>query len=237
MSLAKVPLVLLFSLSFKRCLTSPNPAPPKSESISQKTFNAAWYTQKLLGYATSLQLLACFAEIATILAARNPGSRLSKSILHTLLFQGGNAANLRVSPATFVGLVMMISGTLIRVTTFRYLGKFFRFEASIQRDHELITGGPYSIVRHPSYTGMLISHPGWFLWQFGAGSWVRESGLWNNLAGKAAVSSFAVVVILGTLNLTLGRMASEDKALKSRFGAQWDLWASRVRYLVIPGVY
>lgn len=128
-------------------------------------------------------------------------------------------------------------GTLLRLATFRYLGKFFRFEASIQQDHQLITTGPYSIVRHPSYTGLLLTHPAWFFWQFGEGSWVRESGLWDTLIGKVVVSSFGVIMILGTLYLTLGRMANEDKALRDRFGKQWDNWASRVRYRVIPGLW
>ena len=184
-----------------------------------------------------MQLLAGLIEIALILAAYAPDAPLSKLILRTLLLPGGNAANLRLTPATLAGGLMMVVGTLIRVVTFRYLGKFFRFEASIQKDHKLITGGPYAIVRHPSYTGLLISHPGWFLWQFGAGSWVRESGLWGTVLGKLGVSAFAGLVILGTLNLTLGRMSNEDKALQARFGEQWDRWASQVRYMVVPGIY
>ena len=182
-------------------------------------------------------MLACLAEVATILAAHSPDAPLSKLIFDTLLFAGGNAANLQLTPATLAGALMMIAGTLIRVVTFRYLGKFFRFEASIQRDHELITGGPYSVVRHPSYTGLLISHAGWFLWQFGEGSWVLESGLWGAFIGKLAVLAFTVLVILGSIHLTFGRMSSEDAALQARFGTQWDQWASRVRYMVIPGIY
>ena len=172
-----------------------------------------------------------------IVAAHSPNTPFSKIILEKLLFRTGNASNLLLTPATLAGALMMIAGTLIRVITFRYLGKFFRFEASIQKDHQLITGGPYAVVRHPSYTGLLVSHAGWFLWQFGAGSWVRESGLWATVLGKLGVLSFAVFAILGALELTLGRMSTEDAALQKRFGAQWDQWASRVRYMVIPGVY
>ena len=188
-------------------------------------------------FAQSLQILAGLTEVATIFAAHSPDTPLSKFILDTLLFEGGSAKNLRLTPATFTGALLMITGTLIRVVTYRYLGKFFRFEASIQKDHELIVGGPYSVVRHPSYTGMVISHAGWFLWQFGAGSWVLESGLWGTLIGKLGVSAFTVLVILGSLNLTLGRMSSEDAALQARFGTQWDLWASQARYMIIPGIY
>ncbi|KDR81044.1 hypothetical protein GALMADRAFT_60923, partial [Galerina marginata CBS 339.88] len=89
-------------------------------------------------------------------------------------------------------------------------------------DHVLITSGPYSIVRHPSYTGLIIAHPGWFLWQFGKRSWVRESGIWNTAIGKIVVMSFGIVIIIGPLYLTLERMSREDRALKMRFGKEWE---------------
>jgi len=39
------------------------------------------------------------------------------------------------------------------------------------------------------------------------------------------------------LYLVLSRMEVEDRALRKRFGREWDEWAGRVRYQVIPGVY
>ena len=45
--------------------------------------------------------------------------------------------------------------------TFRHLGQFFRFEASIQKDHQLIVSGLYAVVRHPGYTGMMLVFIGW----------------------------------------------------------------------------
>ncbi|KAF8967260.1 hypothetical protein BDZ97DRAFT_1804134, partial [Flammula alnicola] len=216
-----------------RCLTPPNPAPPKNERMEGQTSQVmefGWYTQVVLKYATNLQVLAGLVEIAMILAHHCPSSSLSKLFVYLLVFNGGNPASLRVSTLTTIGGMMVITGTLIRVMTYRYLGKFFRYEASIQRDHQLVIGGPYSIVRHPSYTGLIISHPGW-------GSWVRESGMWNTMVGKAIVLSFAVFIILGTLYLTLTRMSNEDKALRKRFGVQWDQWANKVQYSVLPGIY
>lgn len=132
---------------------------------------------------------------------------------------------------------MMVAGSLVRMTTYRYLGRFFCYEASIQQDHELIVRGPYAVVRHPSYAGLLLSHPGWYLWQLGRGSWVRESGLWGTLLGKLLVAAYAHVVIFGTVYTVLRRMRAENEALKERFGAEWERWAQRVRYSVIPGVY
>ena len=190
-----------------------------------------WYLHQ------ALQLLAGLAEIILIIAINNPNHKYSALILRALLFKNNNAANLRLTPATFSGAIMTIFGTLIRISTYHHLGKHFRFEASIQKDHELITGGPYSIVRHPSYTAILFTHSGWLLWQFGSGSWVRESGLLSTLAGKIVVSVFGVLVILVSSVMTFGRMTSEDTALQARFGVEWDQWATRVRYQIIPGIY
>jgi protein-S-isoprenylcysteine O-methyltransferase Ste14 len=162
-----------------------------------------------------------------IFAYHNPDSQLATSVLAAVTFNGGNAANLRITPINLCGAIMMITGSILQTVTYHYLGRFFRFEASIQEDYQLVTEGPYSIVRHPSYTGLLLTHSGWFLWHFGAGSWVQAlSGLWSTVVGKLVVLSFAGVVILGALYRALSKMAAEDQALQKRFGTQWDEWAS-----------
>jgi len=43
--------------------------------------------------------------------------------------------------------------------------------------------------------------------------------------------------MLGHIGVTLGRMSVEDDILRKQFGAEWDNWAKRVPYRVIPGVY
>ncbi|KAF9476905.1 hypothetical protein BDN70DRAFT_881825 [Pholiota conissans] len=237
MSLAKIPLAILFALAFKRTITPPNPPASDKEMFVKGGLNKSWYLVHVPVWAPRLQYLASLAETVTILALHYPNHPYSKVIISALTFRGGNVASLDLSPINLLGGLMMITGSLIRLATYRHLGKFFRFEASIQQDHQLVTGGPYSVVRHPSYTGLLLTHTGWFLWQFGAGSWVRSSGLLNTIPGKAVVSTFAGLVILGTLYLTLGRMGAEDKALQKTFGKQWDEWASHVRYMVIPGIW
>jgi protein-S-isoprenylcysteine O-methyltransferase Ste14 len=75
------------------------------------------------------------------------------------------------------------------------------------------------------------------LWQFWEGSWVRESGLWGTAQGKFATLSYAVIMIIGTLYLVLTRMSNEDEALQKKFGKQWEDWAKKVPYYVVPGIY
>jgi len=39
----------------------------------------------------------------------------------------------------------------------------FTFEMSIRKNHKLITSGPYAIVRHPSYVGVILVASGLML--------------------------------------------------------------------------
>ena len=43
------------------------------------------------------------------------------------------------------------------------LGRFFTVDVTIEKDHELVEAGPYRLVRHPSYTGVLLAFVGWGL--------------------------------------------------------------------------
>ena len=141
-----------------------------------------------------------------------------------------------MSNTTAMGVILMVLGTWIRLTTFRHLGRFFRFEVSIQKDHELIVTGPYAVVRHPSYTGIILVYIGWFHWQMSKGSWVMESGLWDTMVGKFLVV-VNIIVILAASYVILERMSKEDAALRKRFGTKWDDWAKRVPYSIFPGIY
>ena len=120
--------------------------------------------------------------------------------------------------------------------TYRHLGRFFRFEASIQKDHELIVSGPYSVVRHPSYAGVCLLLVGSFLWQLSKGSWIMESGLWDTMLGRLLVVIYSSAIIFFVFS-GLARMPKEDIALRNQFGKKWDDWAKRVPYSIFPGIY
>ena len=39
----------------------------------------------------------------------------------------------------------------------RELGRFFKFTVVVQADHQVVDTGPYRLIRHPSYTGLLMA--------------------------------------------------------------------------------
>ena len=139
-----------------------------------------------------------------------------------------------MTPLTTLGVGMIYGGTLLRVICFRRLAKHFRFELSLQEDHKLITDGPYAIVRHPSYTGALVSVVGIILSHLGPGSLWYQRGLpagmkWLGFAYAALLASFALPVVQ--------RTRIEDDVLKAHFKDEWQRWAQRTPYRIIPWVY
>ena len=59
-----------------------------------------------------------------------------------------------------VGLLVFASGLVLRWFSVFYLGRFYKFEVAIANDHQVISKGPYRYLRHPAYTGTLLSFLG-----------------------------------------------------------------------------
>lgn len=184
-----------------------------------------------------MHFLLAFIEVAVIWGANYPNTVVGHTALNLFIFKHGNALAIQTTPINLIGAMGMFFGGLLRLWSFRTLGRHFRFEASIQDDHELITSGPYSYVRHPAYTGLIFSNIGWFLWNYGSGSWMLESGLLKNPLAYVLISIYGAVVVFGVLTWIPERTTTEDEALRTRFGQQWDRWAEKVPCLLIPGVY
>jgi protein-S-isoprenylcysteine O-methyltransferase Ste14 len=83
------------------------------------------------------------------------------------------------------------------------------------RDHKVISDGPYRYVRHPMYVGTNVMIPGWSLI---LGSWVAT--------GVALVLAVLFVV----------RTALEDRTLREELPGYTD-YCEETRYRLIPGVW
>lgn len=176
---------------------------------------------------------AAFAEIIAILASRSSLS-VANHVLDVVLKE--TKTNLQLTFLSTIGILLIISGGLVRFLCYRVLKRLFTFEVSIRQNHELVTTGPYGVVRHPSYTGALGSYIGMICWYGSRGSWVRESGVMNILLGKVIVLALALLETMVVISLML-RMSEEDRLLKKLFGKKWDKWAQEVPYSIIPGIY
>ena len=57
----------------------------------------------------------------------------------------------------------------------------------------------------------------------------------STVLGKMVVYGFVVYTMAFTVELIMS-MKEEDKELRTRFGKQWDDWAARVPYSLVPGI-
>ena len=62
-----------------------------------------------------------------------------------------------------LGVALIVSGVAFRWYSIRVLGKYFSVQLGVQPDQTVMKDGPYRWVRHPSYTGSLITMLGFGL--------------------------------------------------------------------------
>ena len=115
--------------------------------------------------------------------------------------------------AFVIGLALMWAGMALRFWAVLVLGRFFRITVTVQDEHRLIDNGPYRLLRHPAYSGSLITLIGLGL---AFGNWL----------------SLAVLVLLPLLAF-IYRMRVEEAALRARFGPAYDRYVAD-RWLLVP---
>lgn len=181
----------------------------------------------ILAYATSKESTAIPQSLAALLV-RSDLCSLSSSDRTT------------PSTALVAGCCLSVIGSAIRFRCYSTLGRFFTFELSIRQDHKLVTSGPYSIVRHPSYTGGLCVFLGVLLCHLHTLSWmVSCSGVFpSSDQGVRLTLGCLWAGLLGLLYYGLrGRIQKEEAMLQGKFGDQWKSYMNRVPYRLVPWLF
>lgn len=102
-------------------------------------------------------------------------------------------------------------GLLFTVWARVYLGRNWSGVVTIKRDHELIDTGPYALVRHPIYTGLLVAFIGSAM----------ARGEWRGV--------LAVLIAWAAL---WRKLRVEERWLLERFGERYADYCRRVPALV-----
>ena len=243
-------------------LTPPQPPPRSQERVKsggvERSFGSVVRIHALVWKVCYIQLpvpstrytnhiyLQCsviaslFAELVACLLAILSSSS-SSSHLFSFHTQKTPLPSLLTSPATLppvfvLGCLATAASGALRLACYKTLGSLFTFELTLRSDHRLVTGGPYAFVRHPSYSGVVLGVLGTLLVHFGPGSWWAEAGWLGTLAGRVYAICWCAMEAY-VLSSIMARAPTEDALLKKQFGAEWDEWAARVPYRVIPGVF
>jgi protein-S-isoprenylcysteine O-methyltransferase Ste14 len=115
----------------------------------------------------------------------------------------------------WIGVVLFAAGGALRLWPVFVLGHRFSGLVAIQPGHTLVTGGPYRVIRHPSYLGLLVNSLGWAL------------------AFRSGVGVLLTVLLIPPL---LARIRAEERLLRTQFGGEYDAYCSRTSRL-IPRLY
>jgi len=115
-------------------------------------------------------------------------------------------------PLLWTGCVVMAAGLLLRAWSVRVLAEHFTVDVAIRPGHALIRSGPYRLLRHPSYTGALLTFYGF------------------SLALGSAVS-LAVIAVVVTAAF-LWRIEVEEAVLRRAFPETYAQYARETKRLI-----
>ena len=118
-------------------------------------------------------------------------------------------------PMRYTGLILFFAGSILRLAAVFALGRRFSGLVAIQPDHQLKTDGLYKYIRHPSYTGLLVTMIGYVL-------------VFRSIIG--------LLLCIFLFLLLLSRMNDEEKFLEEHFGSGYRSYRQKTKRLV-PFVY
>ena len=111
----------------------------------------------------------------------------------------------------WLGAGVMVAGLLFAIWAREHLGRNWSSSVTIKQGHELITTGPYAVVRHPIYTGIL-------------------AGLLGTAIALSQVRGF-IAFALFFLMIWL-KLRMEEQWMRSQFGETYATYAQQTAALV-----
>ena len=176
-----------------------------------------WNSFRQTGKWTSLLWMVSEGLVVLLLVFRRDSRFLSWSPWDWFVAIGGTFSVLLVRPATTaiapesIGIVLQVMGTLFAIYGKVFLGRSFGLVAA---NRGIVSGGPYSIVRHPIYLGYFVTHVGFLLTNWSP----------RNLALYIVIYFFQI-----------SRILSEEQLLRE--DESYSAYCVRVRYRLIPFVF
>jgi protein-S-isoprenylcysteine O-methyltransferase Ste14 len=107
----------------------------------------------------------------------------------------------------YAGLILLAVGTILREWSIWILGKHFTGQVQVRKNAKLVTNGPYSYIRHPSYTGGMLSLIGITL---AVGTWFGT-----------------LIAFVLSLIAFQYRIHVEEEALQEVFGSEYEDYRNR----------
>lgn len=114
------------------------------------------------------------------------------------------------------GGLVLAGGAALRVWSIRVLAAHFRYELRVEREQRLVNRGPYRVLRHPSYLGLLL---------IVLGAALAYGSVLGMLVGGALTATFLVL-----------RIRDEEQVLRDAYGEAYSAYSKRT-WRLVPFVY
>ena len=113
----------------------------------------------------------------------------------------------------WLGMLLIYAGIALRISAITVLGRYFTTRVAVVADQQVVEAGPYRLIRHPSYTGFLITLLGFGL------------SLTNNW--------LSLLVIMGCALIGFSyRIRVEERVLQEQLGQRYQEYMRRTKRLI-----
>jgi protein-S-isoprenylcysteine O-methyltransferase Ste14 len=162
-----------------------------------KRLRAGAQPQDRGSHVVLLCLIAIGFLLGLLLAVKVPGTAITSASV--FLF--------------WLGILLMYAGIALRLYAITVLGAFFTLTVAVAPEQTVIETGSYRLIRHPSYTGFLITLLGFGL------------SLTNNW--------LSLLVIMGCALLGFSyRIHVEERVLQEHLGQRYQEYMQRTKRLI-----
>ena len=115
-----------------------------------------------------------------------------------------------------VGMILCAGGFAFAIWARTILGRNWSGIATVKQDHELICRGPYKMVRHPIYTGLVLAFLGTFI------------AAWPTVGSGMLMAALIVALWI--------KSQQEEKLMQGQFPQAYPAYRQKVRSGIIPFV-
>jgi protein-S-isoprenylcysteine O-methyltransferase Ste14 len=110
------------------------------------------------------------------------------------------------------GIALVYVGLAFRLYAIKVLGRYFTTSVAVVADQHVVADGPYKLIRHPSYTGLLIMFFGF---------------------GLSSTNRLSLLVLMGCALIGLSyRIHVEERALQAHLGLPYEEYMQHTKRLI-----
>jgi len=112
----------------------------------------------------------------------------------------------------WLGIALVYAGLAFRLYAIKVLGRYFTTSVAVVADQQVVEDGPYKLIRHPAYTGLLIMFLGF---------------------GLSSTNWLSLLALMGCALTGLSyRIHVEERVLQEHLGQRYQEYMRRTKRLI-----